>query len=425
MARKQKYASYDPRIKALISRTGRADLFPHLKIPRTTALYWIRQGFDIDDPVLGSLAQTITEMADKISETETLLRESRASLQLLKQVHKIMGHQLGFKHIDSKEIRDKVLRAIRVAMASARRSICLRTLDMSLSRFKRWKREKRGCAVSDAKTCPKFSPNQLTFREIQLMGEFVTSEKYAHFPIRSLQLYAQRMGLLFCTYSTWTKYISLYGWLRPRKKKRKKCTRVGIRATRPNQIWHVDVSHFIFPNGQKAFIQAVIDNFSRYVLAWQVLSSYDGATTAALLEQALKRSTRTKLCLLVDGGSENKGPGVQELELEGAFTKKVARFEISYSNSMVEALFRQLKNNYLYSQKIDSIKSLFKHAKFWFGEHNDVIPHTAFDGETPLERFKQSWDKDEEIRILVRHEEAIKLRINHNQQVFCKLCEVA
>jgi transposase InsO family protein len=313
----------------------------------------------------------------------------------------------------------------RIWVKTARRSICLATLDLSLSRFKRWKRERKGCAVSDLKNCPKYSPNQLTFQEIQLMGDFVTSEKYSHFPIRSLQLYTQRKGLLFCTYSSWTKYISLYGWLRPRKKKRKKCIRIGIRAKHPNEIWHIDVSHFIFPNGQKAFIQVVIDNFSRYVLAWQVLSSYDGAKTAALLEQALKRSTRQKLRLVVDGGSENKGPGVEGLELDGAFTKQVARFEISYSNSMVEALFRQLKNNYLYSQKIDSVKSLTKHAKFWFREHNDVIPHTAFEGETPLERFKENWDKDEEVRILVRHEEAIKLRISHNQKVFCKLCEVA
>lgn len=425
MARHPNYASYDPRIKALIARTGRPDLFPHLQIPRTTALYWIRQGFDIDDPVLDSLAQTISGMADKLALTEKRLSESRASLQLLKQVHKIMGHDLRFKHIDGKEIRDKILKAIQTAMASARRSVCLEALGLSLSRFKRWKREKRGCAVSAANNCPRYSPNQLTFLEIQLMGEYVTSEEYAHFPIRSLQLYMKRKGLLFCTYSTWTKYIAQYGWRRPRKKKRKKCGRVGIRATRPNQIWHIDVSHFIFPNGQKAYIQAVIDNFARYVIAWQVLSSYDGASTAALLEQALKRSTRTKLSLLVDGGTENKGPGVKELETEGAFTKKVARFEISYSNSMVEALFRQLKNNYLYSQKIESIKSLLKHTKFWIGEHNRVIPHTAFNGETPFERYKQSWDKDEEIRILVHHEEAIKLRINHNQLLFCKICEAA
>jgi len=109
--------------------------------------------------------------------------------------------------------------------------------------------------------------------------------------------------------------------------RRKKITHVGIRASKPNEIWHIDVSYFIFLNGQKAFIQAVIDNYSRYVLTWQVLSSYDGAATATLLEEALKRKTKKKLSLIVDGGSENKGPGVRDLENEEEFTKKVANLK--------------------------------------------------------------------------------------------------
>lgn len=168
MGRNLNYSSYDPRIKALIARTGRTDLFPNLNIPRTTALYWIKQGFEIEDPILDSLAQTICEMTDRLVETEKFLRESRASLQLLKTVHKILGHRIYFKHIDSKEIRDKILKAIETAMTSARRSVCLEALELSLSRFKRWKREKRGCAVS--KNCAKLSPNQLTFSEIKLIG---------------------------------------------------------------------------------------------------------------------------------------------------------------------------------------------------------------------------------------------------------------
>ena len=74
MARHPKYASYDPRVKALISRSGRPDLFPHLKIPRTTALYWISQEYYVEDPILDSMAQTIAEMSDKIADTEKLFR---------------------------------------------------------------------------------------------------------------------------------------------------------------------------------------------------------------------------------------------------------------------------------------------------------------------------------------------------------------
>ncbi|HAR43872.1 MAG TPA: hypothetical protein DCS07_14765 [Bdellovibrionales bacterium] len=56
---------------------------------------------------------------------------------------------------------------------------------------------KTGCGLPNTKMCPKASLNQLTFREIQLMGDFVTSEEYAHFPIRSLHYSVKRKGLLF------------------------------------------------------------------------------------------------------------------------------------------------------------------------------------------------------------------------------------
>jgi transposase InsO family protein len=104
------------------------------------------------------------------------------------------------------------------------------------------------------------------------------------------------------------------------------------------------------PNKTKYFIQAIIDNYSRYVVAWQVLESFDGSKTGDLIKKALERTVAPKskhLKLMVDGGGENRSKSVNKLEDQGLFEKLVARFEISYSNSIVETLFRSLKHNYL------------------------------------------------------------------------------
>ncbi len=124
---------------------------------------------------------------------------------------------------------------------------------------------------------------------------------------------------------------------------------------------------------------------------------------------------RGKLRLIVDGGGENRSQSVDHLENRGHFRKQIAHFEISYSNSMVETLFRSLKHNYLFHQEIRSLVSLRKHVDFWFKEHNERIPHSSFNGETPVERFRKTWSRENEIRILVRSQEAIKLRIQENQ----------
>jgi hypothetical protein len=137
------------------------------------------------------------------------------------------------------------------------------------------------------------------------------------------------------------------------------------------------------------------------------------------------RGKEKDLRLIFDGGGENRSNEVTTLQGVGHFRRQVARFEISSSNAMVETLFRSLKHNYLFHQRIIGLASLKHHVDFWFKDHNERIPHTAFEGETPFERFNQTWNRECEIRILLRHEEAVKLRIKENQKIFCDECEVA
>lgn len=427
MASRKTYGSYSPWIKAAIALSGKVDLFPHLKIPRTTAQHWIDQGYVQDDQDNCS-SSMLNALVDDLAKARRELEAAHAVIELLKSVFSTMGFKLRWKHVGSAETREKILSAVETAMRSTQLATCLDHLDLSLSRYKRWLREKRGCGLPSIKMCPKGNRlNQLTFEEIQTMRYYVTSIEFSYFPIRSLNYFAKRQGKLFCSYSTWTKYIDQYKWLRPRKIIKEKRERVGIRAKHPNELWHMDVSHFVLPSGKKCYIQAIIDNYSRYVVAWQVLESYDGSKTASLLKAALEKVQIpfAGLSVMVDGGGENKSRAVKKLEDKGNFKKVVAQFEISFSNSIVEALFRQLKNNYLYHKAITSHQSLNHHASFWFKQHNEVIPHTSFKGETPLERFTHTWDQEEEIRILVRQKDAVKLRIESNQKVFCELCKAA
>jgi len=376
--------------------------------------------------VVGALNEARTESRG----LERLLQSKISTVALLLECNRVMGFEFCWKHVASKEQKEQILDAIDRAMATASRHECLSALGFSLSRYKRWRRERRKCGLTGVKSCPKGSANQLTFREVETMKNLVTSPDFSHFPIRSLHYYAKRENLLVCSYSSWRKYIDHFDWKRPRKQFRKRKKRIGIRATRPNEIWHLDVSYFILPDRTKRYIQAIIDNYSRLVVAWQVLDSYDGSKTGELLQKAIRSASaypqgRGKLRLIVDGGSENKSQSVTRLEDKGHFRKQVARFEISYSNSMVETLFRSLKHNYLFHQEIRSLAALRKHTDFWFNEHNEKIPHTAFNGETPLERYQRTWTKNSEIRILVRSQEAVKMRISENQRIYCERCDVA
>ncbi len=85
--------------------------------------------------------------------------------------------------------------------------------------------------------------------------------------------------------------------------------KVGIRASAPGQIWHLDQTILRFGDGTKAFVPCIIDNYSRYVLAWKVSRDYGGARTKELIERALAKARSLRLevkpNVLVDSGCAN------------------------------------------------------------------------------------------------------------------------
>jgi hypothetical protein len=70
----------------------------------------------------------------------------------------------------------------------------------------------------------------------------VVSEDYRHMTIGSLALHAQRSGNVFASPSTWARHAREGGWLRPRRRLYPAKPREGIRAGKPNDYWHIDLT---------------------------------------------------------------------------------------------------------------------------------------------------------------------------------------
>ena len=72
-----------------------------------------------------------------------------------------------------------------------------------------------------------------------------------------------------------------------------------------NEIWHIDTSVVRLLDGSKAYLHAVIDNYSRRILSWKVSSTFNPVATAEILLTASKGMADCKPMLLADGGVEN------------------------------------------------------------------------------------------------------------------------
>ena len=140
---------------------------------------------------------------------------------------------------------------------------------MSSTRYHAWL-GKKGCGLDDLSCCPKSSPQQLTRQESLVIRDMVTAEEYRHVPAGTLARLAPRLGKIFPSPTTWYRLVRANRWRRPRHRVHPAKPTVGIRATRPNEIWHVDTTLIRLLDGIKAWLLAIIDNFSLRVLAWRV-----------------------------------------------------------------------------------------------------------------------------------------------------------
>ncbi|MEM7308030.1 MAG: DDE-type integrase/transposase/recombinase [Planctomycetota bacterium] len=167
----------------------------------------------------------------------------------------------------------------------------LTMIGLSASRLHAWKRAERGCDLDDHPSCPKTSPHRVTPGEVAAIKEMVTSPDYRHVPTGTLAVLAQRIGRIFALATTWRRLVRERGWRRPRTRVHPARPKVGIRAARPDETWHIDTTIIRLVDGSKAYLHAVIDNFSRRILSWRIGGSFDTSNTVAVLTEACRSSS--------------------------------------------------------------------------------------------------------------------------------------
>jgi putative transposase len=127
------------------------------------------------------------------------------------------------------------------------------------------------------------------------------------------------------------------------------------------------------------------------------------------------------ISVIMDSGSENVNSTVDPLFDGKKMTRILAMVDVSYSNSIIEAWWRSLKHQWLYLHHLDSIAAVRRLTAFYVREHNTVMPHSAFDGQTPDEMYRGRGERvPDELR--VRRLEARRRRIEENKRGRCSTC---
>jgi transposase InsO family protein len=197
---------------------------------------------------------------------------------------------------------------------------------------------------------------------------------------------------------------------------------VGVRASQPNEIWHVDTTVINLLDGTKAYLPAVIDNYSRKILAWTVSARLDPSKTCQVLLAAGKHLVSSgRPLLFADSGVENVNGAVDSTLFSGCLERILAQVEVAFSNSMIEAFWRSLKHQWLFLNTLDSVARVRTVVEFYVNEHNTKMPHPAFGGQTPDEMFFGTGSNVPEDLALAKSN-ARTARLAANRALSCERC---
>lgn len=258
------------------------------------------------------------------------------------------------------------------------------------------------------------------------MRAMVTALEYRHMSLRCLALYAQRVGRVFASAPTWGRLAKERGWRRPQQRKYPAKPKVGVRATRPNQIWHIDTTVIRLLDGTRTYLHAVVDNYSRKILGWTLMDRMDPMSTCNVLTLAANQLDiqTTEVSVFADSGIENVNGQVDALLDESPLRRVLAQVEVSYSNSMIEAWWRSLRHNWLYLHDLDSVTTVRRLVAFYVEQHNGVMPHAAFNGQTPNEVHAGS-GRHVATSLAEKRRSAVEARLERNRTMNCGRCDGA
>jgi len=366
------------------------------------------------------LNRDMLQLQQEVLRLRTRIQKLIALLRVLLVVLRISKFSLDRTRLPNGNDKRSLLRVIDRSRAALPLRVVLRVIRLSPARYHHWNR-RQPCPLDDRPSCPQRSPQQLTPAEVQTIHDLATSPEYRHVPTGTLALLAQRLGKVFASAGTWYRRIREHHWRRPRQRVHPAQPKIGIRASHPNQIWHIATTLLRLLDGSRAYLHAVIDNFSRRILAWKVTPTFDPTASVEILLTAAKGLEHGTPTLLADGGPENVNGAIDQLIHAGLLQRLPARTEITYSNSMIESWWRVLKHQWLYLNTPDTVSAVERLVRFYVQEHNTRLPHSAFQGQTPDEMYFQNGDHIPK-QLEAARQQARLARAEANRKRDCQAC---
>ena len=160
----------------------------------------------------------------------------------------------------------------------------------------------------------------------------------------------------------------------------------GLAIARPNQVWCADITYIPLAKGF-VYVMAVMDWFSRRVLAWRLSISLDTLFCVEALQEALARHGQPEIFNTDQGVQFTSGVFLAALESRGVRVSMDGRGRY-LDNIFIERLWRSLKYEEVFLKAYDTVAEARQGIGGWLLFYNDARPHQALGYRTPREVFE-------------------------------------
>jgi putative transposase len=165
----------------------------------------------------------------------------------------------------------------------------------------------------------------------------------------------------------------------------------GLRVNRPNQVWAADITYLPMRRGF-LYLVAIIDWFTRKVLAWRISNTLEADFCVEALNEATTKFGVPEI-MNTDQGSQFTS---------FAWTERLRRMGVRISmdgkgrfldNIFVERLWRTLKYECVYLHAWETGSQARAGIRNWMDFYNRKRPHTALGGKPPAVVYWQAIDQ--------------------------------
>ena len=159
----------------------------------------------------------------------------------------------------------------------------------------------------------------------------------------------------------------------------------GLKVERPNQVWAMDITYIPMARGF-VYLCAVVDWFSRRVLAWRLSITMEAAFCIEALEEALANHGCPEI-FNTDQGSQFTSADFTGVLIANAVAISMDGKGAWRDNVFVERIWRSVKYEEVYLRAYDSVGEARASIGRYLDFYNRRRPHSSLDRKTPDEAY--------------------------------------